>query len=145
MYDTRQLRINKANQIITQIAYQLNIESLNIENAKRLYALISNNFKFIQGRKTRHVAAVALYIICRWKKTPHMMLDFADILQTNVYVLASVYMKLINLLRLQIPLIDPSFFIRRFCVKLGFKERIKDIERTVQKLHNKQNYPFLQP
>ena len=55
-----------------------------------------------------------------------MLIDFADILQTNVYVLGGVFLQLCRLLRLeQHPLmqkpIDPSLFIHRFAgqVELG--------------------------
>lgn len=40
---------------------------------------------FIQGRTTRSVAAVALYIACRLRENDNtfMLIDFADILQVN--------------------------------------------------------------
>lgn len=39
-----------------------------------------------QGRKTEFVVAACLYIVCRYEKTSHMLLDFADALQVNVCV-----------------------------------------------------------
>jgi transcription factor IIIB subunit 2 len=76
---------------------------------------------FIQGRNTKHVAAVCLYIACRKDKTPYLLIDFSDVLQTNLYILGSCYLKLVQALHLEVPLIDPSIFILRFCSKLEFE------------------------
>lgn len=40
---------------------------------------------FIQGRRIKSVAAVALYIACRVQKEPnqYMLIDFSDILQVS--------------------------------------------------------------
>jgi transcription factor IIIB subunit 2 len=102
--------------------------------AKRIYNLASNK-KFIQGRKTRHVVAVILYTVCRIDKTRHLLIDFSDALQTNLYVLGSIYLKLIRLLQLQVPLIDPSLFIHRFCGKLEFGEgKTKQVSTTALRI-----------
>jgi transcription factor IIIB subunit 2 len=101
--------------------------------AKRIYNLASNK-KFIQGRKTRHVVAVILYTVCRIQKTRHLLIDFSDTLQTNLYVLGSIYLKLIRLLQISVPLIDPSLFIHRFCVKLEFTDKTKLVSNTALRI-----------
>jgi transcription factor IIIB subunit 2 len=101
--------------------------------AKRIYNLASNK-KFIQGRKTRHVVAVILYTVCRMQKTRHLLIDFSDTLQTNLYVLGSIYLKLIRLLQISVPLIDPSLFIHRFCAKLEFGEKAKVVGATALRI-----------
>ena len=88
--------------------------------AKRCYSLAADK-KFIQGRKTKLIAGVILYSLCRQNKTMHLLIDFCDVLQTNLYVLGSLYIKLIKLLHLTIPQIDPSLFIQRYCNKLKSK------------------------
>lgn len=40
---------------------------------------VQNNF--VQGRKTQHVVAACLYIVCRRDRTPHLLIDFSDVLQ----------------------------------------------------------------
>jgi transcription factor IIIB subunit 2 len=97
--------------------------------AKRIFNLASNK-KFIQGRKTKNVIGAILYIVCRIQKTGHLLIDFSDILQVNLYVLGSIYLKLIKILQLNIPLIDPSLYIHRFCAKLEFGEKSKLVENT---------------
>lgn len=37
--------------------------------------------------------AACLYVVCRREKLPHMLIDFADVLQTNLYVLGSTFLK----------------------------------------------------
>ena len=84
-----------------------------------LIAKLDFDKNFVQGRQTKHVAAVVLYIVCRLEQKPHLLIDFADVLQTSLYSLGSTYLKLIkkiknNMNKLDLPLIDPSLFIHRF-------------------------------
>ena len=73
------------------------------------YFKLAVEHRFIQGRKTEYVVAVCLYIVCRYEKTSHMLLDFADALQVNVFTLGSVYLKLVLKLNIRgMPIIDPS-------------------------------------
>lgn len=97
--------------------------------AKRFFNLASNK-KFIQGRKTRNVIGAILYTVCRIQKTGHLLIDFSDVLQVNLYILGSIYLKLIKILQLNIPLIDPSLYIHRYCAKLDFAEKSKLVENT---------------
>ena len=47
------------------------------------------------------VAGACLYIVCRQENKPFMLIDFSDMLQTNVYVLGAVFLQLCRLLRLE--------------------------------------------
>ena len=91
--------------------------------AHRLYKLAVQR-NFTRGRRTQQVAGACLYIVCRQESRPYMLIDFSDVVQTNVYVLGAVFLQLCRLLRLeQHPLIskpiDPSLFIHRFADKLN--------------------------
>lgn len=97
--------------------------------AKKYFNLASTN-KFIQGRKTRNVVGVILYTVCRLEKTKHLLMDFSDILQTNLYVLGSIYLKFIRLLQINVPIIDPSLYIHRFCGRLEFGDNNKHVCNT---------------
>lgn len=68
-----------------------------VDHALNLFS-IAVQHNFIQGRHLDDVCAACLYIISRIHKTPHMLIDFADTLNVNVYTLGSVYMKLRNIL-----------------------------------------------
>jgi transcription factor IIIB subunit 2 len=106
-----------------------------VEMAKRIFKLASNK-KFIQGRKTRNVIGAILYTVCRIQKTGHLLIDFSDVLQVNLYVLGSIYLKLVKILQLNIPIIDPSLFIHRYCAKLEFGDKAKIVEQTAIKYKN---------
>ena len=55
----------------------------------RLFTLAVQH-NFVQGRKTENVCSACLYIVCRREKTPHLLIDFSDLLQTNVFPLGQV-------------------------------------------------------
>jgi transcription factor IIIB subunit 2 len=42
-----------------------------------------------------------LYIVCRLEKTSHMLMDFADALEINVYAIGTTYMRLVIVLNLR--------------------------------------------
>lgn len=44
----------------------------------------------VQGRKTMNIVAACVYIVCRQKHFPIMLIDISDKLAVNVYVLGKV-------------------------------------------------------
>ena len=50
----------------------------------------------VRGRKSTHVIAACVYITCRTEGTSHMLIDFSDILQIDVYELGRTYLRLIH-------------------------------------------------
>lgn len=104
-----------------------------IETAHRWYILALQH-QFTRGRRAGNIVAACLYIVCRQERTPHMLLDFADVLQTSVYSLGGTFLRLVRLLNLEIPLIDPSFFVGRFAARLEFGERTQAVANTALRL-----------
>lgn len=114
-----------------------------MEAAQRYFNLaITNNF--IQGRKTQHVIAACLYIVCRTEKTCHMLIDFSDILQVNVFTLGSTFLKLVNTLHLVLPLIDPSIYITRFASMLEFGEETGRVANDAARLCQRMERDWMQ-
>lgn len=64
----------------------------------------------------------------------HLLIDFSDVLQTNLYVLGNLYLQLVKLHNFQIPQLDPSLFIGRFCNKLNFGPKTSLIANTALKI-----------
>lgn len=97
-------------------------------------------FNFTQGRKQGHVIAACLYIVCRREKTMHLLIDFSDVLHTNVFILGATYLKLIKTLNIykDMPIIDPSLYLSRFAAQLGFDDKTQavttDALRLVQRM-----------
>ncbi|KAJ3046705.1 transcription factor TFIIIB subunit brf1 [Rhizophlyctis rosea] len=138
--ESRETTIQNGHRKIAEIANQpqIRMNARHIEAAQRFFNLaVINNFT--KGRKLNNVAAACLYINCRMEKTAHMLIDFADALTTNVYVLGATYLKLVQLLHLNIPLIDPALYISRFANRLDFEDHtqavIKDANRLVQRMN----------
>lgn len=100
-----------------------------IEAAQRWYVLALQH-QFTRGRRAPNIVAACLYIVCRQEKTPHMLLDFSDVLQTSVYSLGGTFLRLVRLLNLEIPLIDPSFYVGRFAARLEFGDKTQQVANT---------------
>lgn len=94
--------------------------------------------KFNQGRRSQYVVASCLYLVCRMEKTSHMLIDFSDKLKINLFTLGGTYLKLVKALKLEIPIIEPEIYIRRFARELNFgyeMEKVaKDATRLVQRM-----------
>ncbi len=93
---------------------------------------VQNNF--IQGRKTQHVVASCLYVVCRREKRPHMLIDFADSLNTNLFVLGSTVLKLLRVLNINLPFVDPSLYIHRFANQLELGDKAHAVAMTALRL-----------
>ena len=145
MIDPTQIRLNKVYKYIIQIAKILTIPDSVVERAKKFYNIAANK-KFTKGRKTKQIVGAVLYLACRRDGTKHLLIDFSEVLQINLFVIGSAYLKLVKLLDLEIKIIDPSLFMHRFCEKLfygnktknlglqNFEKKAKDIEKTALKI-----------
>jgi transcription factor IIIB 90 kDa subunit len=117
--ESREITLSNGRSKMQAMATALQLTPYHVDAAQRMFALAMHN-NFIQGRKTQNVAAACLYIVCRRERTPHMLIDFSDVLQTNVYTLGNTFLKLCRLLNLSLPIIDPSLYIHRFASRLEF-------------------------
>ncbi|KAG7399368.1 transcription factor TFIIIB subunit brf1 [Phytophthora boehmeriae] len=111
---------------IRQIAGMLRLGDHYVDSAFRLFALALQR-NFTHGRKAQTVIAACLYIVCRRERSPHLLIDFSDKLQINVYVLGGVFLKFCKLLQIHLPLIDPSLYIHRFASQLNFAARSQSV------------------
>eukprot|EP01137_Pigoraptor_chileana_P034806 Opistho-2@27900 len=117
--ESREVTLSNGRRRIATVAAALRLNGHHVEAAQQYFKL-AVQYNFIQGRKTTHVVAACLYIVCRTEQTPHMLLDFSDVLQVNVYTLGSTFLKLCRTLNIRVPIIDPSLYIFRFAHKLEF-------------------------
>lgn len=131
--DSSELSLARAQREISTLASNMKLPQQDADAAHRIYSLAQQR-NFIQGRKGIHVIAAALYIVCRQQRSPHLLIDFADAVGGDLFILGSVYRKLVKLLHLQVPLIDPSLFIHRFCAKLDFKEKTNQVAMTANRI-----------
>lgn len=119
--NSREQTIRKGRQRVNALANAMRLPERLAEAGVRYFTLaVANNF--IRGRRSQYVVATCLYIVCRYEKTSHMLIDFSDLLQINVFVLGSTFLKFVKTLHINLPLVDPSLYITRFAAMLEFGE-----------------------
>ncbi|KAL8152374.1 hypothetical protein V2J09_010134, partial [Rumex salicifolius] len=134
---SRERTLNNAYDFIWSMAENLQIQGGHqiVGPAKELYTIALER-NFIRGRRADQVAAACLYISCREQKKAFLLIEFAEFLSVNVYVLGTVFLQLCKLLSLEEhPIVkkpvDPSLFIHRFAkLLLGQTEMDPQIEKT---------------
>ncbi|OIR57680.1 MAG: transcription initiation factor TFIIIB subunit Brf1 [Amphiamblys sp. WSBS2006] len=124
--ESRETTIYNARNKISAIGTAVGISQKNIDLAVRWFSLALQH-GFTRGRPSELVVASCLYIECRRDRTAHMLVDFANILCVSVFSIGSVFLKLVILLKVQVPLIDPAFYLQRFAARLEFGERSKEV------------------
>ena len=133
MVDQTQRRLNKTFRQIDKVSKTLTIPENVVKSAKRLYNIASNK-KFTQGRKTDQIVGAILYLACRWNETKHLLIDFSEVLHLNLFVIGTLYIKLVKLLGVQIKIIDPSLYMHRYCNKFNLGNKAKEVEKTALKI-----------
>ncbi|KAK1442284.1 transcription factor TFIIB [Babesia gibsoni] len=121
--------VKRGEQNIQRTASHLNISTELVAKATRIYSLAVQR-NFTMGRNNKHVACCCLYTACRRFKAPYLLIDFADVLQVPVKVIGQVFMKLVRMLHLEVPNVDPSIFFERFANELQLKDKVDQIITT---------------
>jgi transcription factor IIIB subunit 2 len=123
--ESREMTEQNGNRFISQLSRALTIPESAMKAAGQVFKL-AVGLNFIQGRRTKTVAAVCLYIACRRQDgNTVMLIDFADVLMINVFKLGRTYKALLDELRLggnvfMMNPIDPESLIYRFAKQLEF-------------------------
>jgi hypothetical protein len=81
-----------------------------------------------------HIVATVLYIICRQEKSPHLLIDFSDALQVNVYTIGKTFLQLSRILSLKMPVVDPCLYIHRFVTRLDLGEKMGNVSTTALRI-----------
>ncbi|CAG8940942.1 unnamed protein product [Penicillium salamii] len=123
--ESREMTEQNGNRFMMQLSRALLIPESATKAAGQVFKL-AVGLNFIQGRRTKTVAAVCLYIACRRQNgNTVMLIDFADVLMINVFKLGRCYKALLDELRLGgnvflMNPIDPESLIYRFAKQLEF-------------------------
>ena len=118
---------------IQEVAALMRLGSHYVDSAHRLFTVAVER-NFVQGRRRSHVIAACLYVACRQEKSQHMLIDFSDALQVNVYTLGTTFLKFRRLLGLKLEIIDPALFIYRFAAHLNLDEKANQVAMTALRL-----------
>ncbi|RCN43109.1 transcription factor TFIIB repeat-containing domain protein [Ancylostoma caninum] len=87
-----------------------------------------------RGRVRSHVVVACLYMTCRLENTAHLLLDFSDVTQVNVFDLGRTLSFLSRSLRINLPSTDPCLYIMRFACLLEFGEKQKEVVNLATRL-----------
>ncbi len=131
--EATQITLDNGRRRIRDLASILKMTSSTSVSATRLFRLaVERNFH--KGRRMANVCAACLYVVCRQERTSHMLIDFSDALSTNVYVLGHTFLKLVQLLSLGVPIVDPSLYIHRFAGMLEFGDKTHAVAMTALRI-----------
>ncbi len=131
--DSRETTLANGRRRIQEVASRLRLGSHYVDAAHRLFTIAVEK-NFVQGRRTTHVVAACLYIACRQEKSQHMLIDFSDALQVNVYTLGTCFLKFRRLLGLKLEIIDPALYVYRFAAHLNLDDKANAVALTALRL-----------
>lgn len=131
--DSRETTLANGRRRIQEVASRLRLGGHYVDAAHRLFTIAVEK-NFVQGRRTIHVVAACLYISCRQEKSQHMLIDFSDALQVNVYTLGTVFLKFRRLLGLKLAILDPALYIYRFAAHLDLDDKANAVALTALRL-----------
>ncbi|KAF2070379.1 hypothetical protein CYY_008308 [Polysphondylium violaceum] len=140
--DSRAFSLDNARRRLEEIANSLKMKPHHVDSAQRSYELAMEH-NFTKGRKTQLVAASCLYIVCRRERTPHLLIDFSEVLHINIFVLAHTFLELTKMLNIHLPVVDPSLYIPKFAHKLEFRDQVSNVIATANKLVARMNRDWL--
>ncbi|KAM3722158.1 Transcription factor IIIBsubunit [Dirofilaria immitis] len=131
--ESREITYYKGKKLIEEIASQLRINQHCVNTAFNFFKMcVSRNFT--RGRVRSHVVAACLYMTCRLENTAHLLLDFSDITQVNVFDLGRTLNFLTRSLKINLPTTDPCMYILRFAVSLDFGAKQKEVVSLATRL-----------
>eukprot|EP00546_Thalassionema_frauenfeldii_P021847 CAMPEP_0178906146 /NCGR_PEP_ID=MMETSP0786-20121207/6665_1 /TAXON_ID=186022 /ORGANISM="Thalassionema frauenfeldii, Strain CCMP 1798" /LENGTH=595 /DNA_ID=CAMNT_0020577825 /DNA_START=128 /DNA_END=1911 /DNA_ORIENTATION=+ len=131
--DSRETTLLNGRRRIQDVASRMRLGSHFVDAAHRLFTIAVEK-NFVQGRRTTHVVAACLYISCRQEKSQHMLIDFSDALQVNVYTLGTCFLKFRRLLGLKLEIIDPALYVYRFAAHLELLDKANAVALTALRL-----------
>jgi transcription factor IIIB subunit 2 len=136
---------------IEALAASLNQRTAVTEQAISWYKL-AMNYRFIQGRRMRNVAAVAIYMAARRQpENTLMLIDLAEKIQTNVWALGDTYKQFLEMLKEEDPAqlignkavqeVEPLML--KYCRKLEFGDDSHRVADDACKLLKRMNRDWM--
>lgn len=140
--ESREITLRNARKKIEALAHQHSLRRDRINMAFHFFKLALARH-LTRGRKSTHVIAACVYITCRTEGTSHMLVDFSDVLQIDVYDLGRTYLRLSQALHINIPAMDPCLYAMRFPHKLEFNDKTHEVSMTALRLVSRMKKDWL--
>ncbi|XP_051908631.1 BRF1 RNA polymerase III transcription initiation factor subunit b isoform X2 [Hippocampus zosterae] len=131
--ESRAQTLQSGRRQIYHLGNQLQLNQHCLDTAFNFFKMVVSRH-LTRGRKTEHIIAACLYLVCRTEGTPHMLLDLSDLLQVNVYILGKTFLLLARELCINAPAVDPCLLIPRFAHMLQFGIKTHDVSMTALRL-----------
>ncbi|GAA6027676.1 hypothetical protein JCM8097_007977 [Rhodosporidiobolus ruineniae] len=141
--ESREQTLFNGRRRISELATGLRL-SEHLQNVAIRFFNLAVNMNFTKGRRTQYVAAACLYAACRQQNGTQMLIDFSDLLEINVFVLGSTFLKLVRELNINLPIIDPVIYITRFAALLDFGEETQKVALDATRLVNRMGRDWMQ-
>lgn len=104
------------------ICLKLSLGGDHVDRAFRWYKLCLQ-YSLSKGKSILYTLSACVYITCRQESTPHLLIDFSSELRIDLFKIGKMFLNIRQLLGVDIPLIDPSLYMHRFCSQLKFKNK----------------------
>ncbi|WEW54964.1 transcription factor TFIIIB subunit brf1 [Emydomyces testavorans] len=146
--ESREITEQHGNRYIAQLSRALNVPESASKAAGQVFKL-AVGLNFIQGRRTKTVAAICLYVACRRQDgNTVMLIDLADVLMINVFKLGRTYKALLDELRLGgnafiMNPIDPESLIYRFAKQLEFGSSMMQVASEAVRIVQRMNRDWM--
>ncbi|XP_039281553.1 transcription factor IIIB 90 kDa subunit [Nilaparvata lugens] len=131
--ESREITLQNAKRGITNLCQQLRLNQHCTDTAYNFYKLALTR-GLTRGRKNPLVLAACVYITCRIEGTPHLLIDFSEVLQICAYELGKTYLRLSQALCIKIPSMDPCLYVLRYANKLEFGDKTHEVAMTALRL-----------
>ncbi|XP_014282486.3 transcription factor IIIB 90 kDa subunit [Halyomorpha halys] len=131
--ESRELTLQNAKRSISSLCQQLRLNQHCLDTAFNFYKMALSRH-LTRGRKHSHIVAACLYITCRIEGTPHLLIDFSDVLQICAFELGRTYLRLSQALCINVPALDPCLYVLRFANKLELGEKTHEVTMTALRL-----------
>ncbi|XP_066997224.2 transcription factor IIIB 90 kDa subunit [Anabrus simplex] len=131
--ESREITIQRAKKEITRLAHLLRLGQTSIDAALNLYKVALQN-NLTKGRHHSHVISACLYMQCRLEGSPHLLIDFSEALQTCVFTLGRIFLRLSHALCITLPSMDPCIYVLRYASQLDFGKQTHAVSMTALRL-----------
>ncbi|XP_061609434.1 BRF1 RNA polymerase III transcription initiation factor subunit b isoform X3 [Phyllopteryx taeniolatus] len=125
--ESRAQTLQSGRRQIHHLGNQLQLNQHCLDTAFNFFKMVVSRH-LTRGRKTEHIIAACLYLVCRTEGTPHMLLDLSDLLQVNVYILGKTFLLLARELCINAPAIALLVAARMHM----FRRTVKDVIGVVK-------------
>ncbi|ODM90214.1 Transcription factor IIIB 90 kDa subunit [Orchesella cincta] len=131
--ESREITLRSAKKKIVEVAQQLRLNQHCIDMAFNFFKMALHK-QLTKGRKNSLTIAACVYMTCRIEGTPHLLIDFSDVVQMDVYALGRAYVQISRALYINIPAVDPCMYILRFAHKFELGDKTHDVAMTALRL-----------